>query len=206
MYAFATSLINRSPLLRRWSSRVFYQYLARLDRDGVVRLMNYGYVDESPGAQPIPLDPADEPDRCCLQLYHHVASAVDLRGRDVLEVGSGRGGGAAYLHRSFAPRSTTGVDFSDRAVAFCRDAHRHPGLDFVHGDAEALPFEDARFDAAINVESSHCYGDMGRFLAEVHRVLRPGGHLLWTDFRPPAQVGGCARTSRAAASRSCGMR
>jgi len=35
----------------------------------------------------------------------------------------------------------------------------------------------------INVEASHCYPDFPRFLAEVARVLRPGGHLLYADFR-----------------------
>jgi ubiquinone/menaquinone biosynthesis C-methylase UbiE len=46
-----------------------------------------------------------------------------------------------------------------------------------------MPFADQAFDAVVNVESSHCYGDMGLFLAEVHRVLRPGGELLWADLR-----------------------
>jgi SAM-dependent methyltransferase len=35
----------------------------------------------------------------------------------------------------------------------------------------------------INVEASHCYPDFPRFLSEVARVLRPGGHFLYTDFR-----------------------
>lgn len=142
--------------------------------------MNYGYADPAGNAAG-----AEHP---CLRLYHHVASGVDLRGLDVLEIGSGRGGGAAFVSRTHAPRSMAGVDYSDRAVAFCQRAHRQPGLEFVHGDAEALPFEDGRFDAALNVESSHCYGSMARFLAEAHRVLRPGGHLLWADFRPPGAI------------------
>jgi len=185
MLQFVGNIVNRSPALRRGFNRMFYQFLAGVDRDGEVTLMNYGYIPSEPDAAPIPLSTADEANRLCLQLYHHVASAVDLRGRDVLEVGSGRGGGAAYVRRVFNPRSLTGVDYSERAVAFCQRAHREPGLTFVHGDAEALPFEDRRFDAALNVESSHCYGVMRRFLSEAYRVLKPGGHLLWADFRSP---------------------
>ena len=58
-----------------------------------------------------------------------------------------------------------------------------PGLDFVHGDAENLPFPDESFDAVINVEASHIYPHFDRFLSEVKRVLRPGGHFLHVDFR-----------------------
>jgi SAM-dependent methyltransferase len=39
------------------------------------------------------------------------------------------------------------------------------------------------FDAVINVEASHCYPSLPRFLAEVARVLRPGGHFLYADVR-----------------------
>jgi len=57
------------------------------------------------------------------------------------------------------------------------------GLEFVQGDAQRLPFGDESMDAVINVEASHCYPDFPGFLAEVARVLRPGGHFLYTDFR-----------------------
>jgi len=57
------------------------------------------------------------------------------------------------------------------------------GLNFMEGDAERLPFAPATFDAVINVEASHCYPNFPRFLAEVARVLKPGGHFLYADFR-----------------------
>lgn len=179
----ALGIVNRSPVLRRTMNRVFYQYLAGLDTDGDVTLMNYGYIDQSPDAAEILMSAEDEENRLCLQLYHRVAGALDLQDCDVLEVGSGRGGGAAYVKRTFSARSMTGVDYSERAVAFCQQAHRESGVTYLHGDAESLPFEASQFDAVINVESSHCYGIMARFLAEVHRVLRPGGQFSWTDFR-----------------------
>jgi fatty-acid O-methyltransferase len=62
--------------------------------------------------------------------------------------------------------------------ALRRWARRHAegsAVELVHGDAENLPFPQVSFDAVINVESAHCYGSIERFLAEVHRVLRPGG-------------------------------
>ncbi|HYX99219.1 MAG TPA: class I SAM-dependent methyltransferase, partial [Mycobacterium sp.] len=58
-----------------------------------------------------------------------------------------------------------------------------PGLEFVHGNAESMPFADESFDAVINVEASHAYPHFDRFLSEMVRVLRPGGHFLYADFR-----------------------
>jgi ubiquinone/menaquinone biosynthesis C-methylase UbiE len=46
-----------------------------------------------------------------------------------------------------------------------------------------LPFMDNNFNVVINVESSHRYSDMERFLGEVYRVLRPGGYFLFADLR-----------------------
>jgi SAM-dependent methyltransferase len=66
------------------------------------------------------------------------------------------------------------------------------------GDAGRLPFGDGSFDAVINVESSHCYGNISAFLSEVRRVLRPGGRFLYADFRPRDEVAGW-RASLAAA-------
>ena len=77
--------------------------------------MNYGFVPE-PGTPTLTLDRADEPDRLCIQLYDHVIGSAELSGRDVLEVGSGRGGGASYLSRYRSPRSVTGVDLAARSI------------------------------------------------------------------------------------------
>jgi ubiquinone/menaquinone biosynthesis C-methylase UbiE len=77
----------------------------------------------------------------------------------------------------------SGLDFSARSIAFSNRYHREANLHFYHGDAESLPFDDMAYDAVINVESSHCYSSFDRFIAEVNRVLRPGGHFLLADFR-----------------------
>jgi ubiquinone/menaquinone biosynthesis C-methylase UbiE len=150
--------------------------------------MNYGYIDPSPSAPTLNLLPTDESRRLCIHLYQRVAGAVDLTGKDVLEIGSGRGGGASYIMRYLRPNSVTGMDIASSAVAFSKQYHCVPGLSFRRGDAEALPFSDRSFDAVVNVESSHCYGSMDRFVSEVARVLRPGGFFLFTDHRPREQL------------------
>jgi SAM-dependent methyltransferase len=159
--------------------------------------MNYGYRDPGGAAGP-PLDPADEPDRSFIQLYDVVARRAPIANRDLLEVGCGRGGGAAYLARAFSPRRMVAVDLSSRAIALCRRRFARPNLTFQVGDAERLPFGDGSFDTVINVESSHCYGEFSTFLNEVRRVLRPDGRFLYADFRPRDELAGW-RASLAAA-------
>jgi SAM-dependent methyltransferase len=171
------------PLERAW-----YEHISTLDRDANMIFMNYGWADVNVDAALLPLQPEDEANRYCIQLYHRVAGAIALDGLDVLEVGSGRGGGACYVKRYLAPERLTGVDLTANAIAFCWEHYAIPGLTFVRGDAQALDFEDGSFDAVINVESSHCYASMERFLSEVVRVLRPGGHLLYADHRRSADV------------------
>ena len=61
--------------------------------------------------------------------------------------------------------------------------HQYPNLIFCVGDSEKIRFENESFDVVLNVESSHCYGNIPLFLAEVKRVLKPGGFFLWADFR-----------------------
>src|SRR5262245_53874293 len=149
--------------------------------------MNYGFA-EAAESETLPLDPADEPERYCIQLYHRVAGAIDLAGKDVLEVSCGRGGGASYIRRYLGPRHVTAVDLSPSVIAFCRRVHRVAGLRFLQGDAEDLPIFEASVDAVVNVEASMCYGDVDRFLAEVRRVLKPGGHFLYADLRLADEV------------------
>lgn len=171
-----------SGALKRAIWKGVYNYLARSLSHRDWTFMNYGYAPLE-GDPIVDLSPEDEPDRYSIQLYRHVVGEVDLKGKDVLEVGSGRGGGAAYVRRAFGLSSMTGVDFSADAVALCREHHVQEGLSFVEGSADAIPFPDGSFDAVINVESSHCYGPLEGFLSEVNRVLRPGGHFLFADFR-----------------------
>lgn len=176
------TLAHLSPGLKRFTWRHLYQHLARKYRREDWIFMNYGFEPEDESERPV-LNAKDEPGRYFIQLYHHVATGANLEGGQVLEVGSGRGGGASYIMRYLKPATMTGVDFSAQAIDFCRGRHRVEGLSFKQGDAENLPFDDASFDAVVNVESSHCYGSMERFVAEVYRVLRPNGHFLFADLR-----------------------
>jgi SAM-dependent methyltransferase len=169
-------------------ARILYELIGWQFRNATdLRFMNYGLAP-APGREMVCLPSGDEPERYCAELYHAVAGQADLRGARVLDVGCGRGGGAAHVHRHLGPAETTGCDIARGSVAFCRKVHAGvAGLGFHHGSATALPFAAESFDAVLNVESAHCYPDRAAFFAEAFRVLRPGGHLLLADFTPPRQ-------------------
>jgi len=159
-----------------------YDAMARNLRQETWAFMNYGYACGE--ADPIPtLEPDDEPNRLSYQLYHHLAVKVPIENGTVLEVGSGRGGGASFLHKYLRPMRMTGVDFSQEAVKLCQKLYHADGLEFIQGDAECLPLPDESYDVVINIESSHCYGSVPAFLNEAVRVLKPGGHFLLADIR-----------------------
>ncbi len=64
-----------------------------------------------------------------------------------------------------------------RAEATRRDLDQ---VEFSEADVEALPFEDASFDLCVSYTGLHCFPDPGAAIAEIARVLRPGGVLRGT--------------------------
>jgi arsenite methyltransferase len=143
---------------------------------------------------------------CCAALYEHPGvrwilggelhpggEALTLRaarlagiarGQRLLDVASGDGATARLLVRELGVEAV-GVDYGASAVAAAGAAARAEALSqqvsFVQGDAEALPFEDASFDAAI-CECSLCtFPDKAAAAREIARVLRPGGAAVIAD-------------------------
>jgi SAM-dependent methyltransferase len=148
--------------------------------------LNYGWAAlEGNGlAADSVLPPADRDglDRLSLQLYEQVC-AGQVAGKDLLEIGCGRGGGAELTSRVLGARSVTAVDLTASSIKWCRRRWTDSGIRFHIGDAQNLPLGDSCFDVVLNVESSHTYPQCERFLAEAFRVLRPGGQLLLADLR-----------------------
>jgi ubiquinone/menaquinone biosynthesis C-methylase UbiE len=107
-------------------------------------------------------------------------------GTRMLDVASGPGYvAAAALERR---ASVVGVDFAAAMVAEAR--RRYPTIQFQEGDAEALPFPDALFDAVtMNFGLLHL-GRPERALAEACRVLRPGGRFAFTVWAKPEEARG----------------
>jgi ubiquinone/menaquinone biosynthesis C-methylase UbiE len=78
-----------------------------------------------------------------------------------------------------------GLDFSSAMLAEAR--RRHPHLRFEEGDAEALPYADASFDAAVSNFGIHHVPRPERAVGEALRVLRPGGRFAFTTWAAPDQ-------------------
>ncbi len=141
--------------------------------------MNYGYYNKE---LDITLDKDDELERYPIQLYHHLCIQVELKDKVIVEVGSGRGGGANFIARYHNPKLITGVDLSPNAVSLCNKSYNLDNLNFLVGDSAKLPFEDNSVDVILNIESSHCYPSIPDFISEVCRVLKPDGHFLYCDL------------------------
>ena len=95
----------------------------------------------------------------------------------VLEVGSGDGAFAARLAASL-PGDLIAVDLTERAVGLARGR----GVTAMQADVQDLPFEDGRFDCVVAKWMLYHVPDLDRGLAELARVLRPGGRLLATTL------------------------
>lgn len=143
--------------------------------------LNYGYVADGRSELAVHKLPERALNRNSIQLVLETVGDSELAGRRVLDVGCGRGGTIAVLHRFFSPSQIVGIDLSALAIQYCRRVHNYPGVRFVCGDAEHLPFADESFDAVINIESSHSYPNVAAFYAGVYRVLAPGGVFLYAD-------------------------
>jgi len=113
---------------------------------------------------------------------------ADMRGLDAVELGCGTAYVSAWMARRGA--RVTGIDNSAQQLATARRlAVEHAiELTLVHGDAEATPFADASFDFAISEYGAAIWCDPESWLPEAHRILRPGGRLVFLGHHPLAQV------------------
>jgi len=165
--------------------KIWYRIVNKLDKDAEVVFMNYGYDD---GVTNLELPSKEEFNRYPIQLYHQLVKDHSLEGKDILEIGCGRGGGLAFIHRVFRPASSVGIDRDPTAIGFCQKHYKQSGLTFMQGDAQSIQLPDRSFDLIINVESCHLYERMDLFLKEVERLLKPNGVFLLTDFRASHKI------------------
>ncbi|MBD3167364.1 methyltransferase domain-containing protein [bacterium] len=116
------------------------------------------------------------------ELVRNVANGLRLNpGAQVLDIGAGRGAPARYIADRFQVRVVALERLADQAEHghHATDTQR---VDWIRGDAAALPFADDSFDGAVSIESAFHYPDRRAFLHETARVLRHGGRLALADI------------------------
>lgn len=161
--------------------RQFHNDFAAVIDDPSFTFFNYGMIDrDNPGYTWI--RPEDHIHRYQLTLVRQVLEPLDLQGMSVLEVSSGCGGNCEYLLKYSSASLVCGVDLCEGYLTFARRAVPNHRLRLVVSDATSLPFPDESVDVVLNIQSSHCYSDLGAFLREAYRVLKSGGTLAHADI------------------------
>ena len=131
------------------------------------------------------------------RLHRRVVARLALdRPAAVLDVGCGTGTLTRQIYDALpatAPRRVCGVDAAEAMIAVAdRKAGDRPGLEFAAALAEELPYPDASFDRVLSTFFFHHlnYGLKVKALAEIGRVLRPGGQAAILDVDIPYSLFG----------------
>jgi SAM-dependent methyltransferase len=127
-------------------------------------------VDEGWGRKVVDFATLSEPSNCREYVTMHHRLGIDAGDR-LLDVACGSG--LAIELARLRGASCAGIDASPRLAAVARD--RNPGCDVRVGDMRALPWEAASFDFVTSFRG--IWGTTPGAVAEIHRVLRPGGHV-----------------------------
>jgi O-antigen biosynthesis protein len=109
-------------------------------------------------------------------LHRYALALTFCEGRDVLDIASGEGYGSNLL--AGVAESVRGVDISEDAVGHARRKYRRPNLEYLQGSADSIPLPDASVDTVVSFETIEHHDRHAEMMAEVKRVLRPGGMLV----------------------------
>ena len=115
--------------------------------------------------------------------------APDLHGLRLLDAGCGEGYGAD-LCAAFGA-AVTAVDYDETAIAHV--ARAYPRVEAVRANLAALPLPDDSFDAVMSLQVIEHLWNLGEFLTEIRRVLRPGGTVVVSTPNRPMFSPGLAR-------------
>ena len=125
-----------------------------------------------------------EPGIVAMHLARYAFARPHVTGLKVLDAGCGVGYGTAYLAAETS--HVTGIDVSDETIAYANQRYGGPLTEFRVGDLQALEWPDESFDAVCSFETIEHVHDPDRMLAELARVLRPGGTLFVSTPNVPA--------------------
>jgi demethylmenaquinone methyltransferase/2-methoxy-6-polyprenyl-1,4-benzoquinol methylase len=113
-----------------------------------------------------------------------VKAVAPVAGERILDIAAGTGTSSAALAKTGA--HVIAVDFSPGMIAEGRK--RNKNIEFIEADATALPFGDNEFDAVTISFGLRNVNEPKSALAEMYRVLKPGGRLVITEFSKPPRA------------------
>ena len=108
-----------------------------------------------------------------LRELSHLAS-----GQKILEIGCGNGIGTLLIEEIFQPRELIATEYDPRLVEIAQMKNQGTRARVEAGDATALRFQDGEFDAVIGLSVIHHIPNWRDCIAEMHRVIKPGGLLI----------------------------
>ncbi|WP_297852532.1 bifunctional demethylmenaquinone methyltransferase/2-methoxy-6-polyprenyl-1,4-benzoquinol methylase UbiE [Meiothermus sp.] len=120
-----------------------------------------------------------------------VKAALQKNPKRILDLATGTGDIALLLKKLAPSAEVTGADFTPPMLELARQKARKAGLEvlFVEADALKLPFPDQHFDAVTIAFGFRNFADHPKALAELYRVIAPGGRLCVLEFPPPPKSG-----------------
>ena len=136
------------------------------------------------------------------RLNHTLSLGIDRRWRSkavdalkpfapssILDIATGTGDFAILTTRRIDPDRIIGVDISEGMMEIAQEKVKKEGLDnviyFMKDDCTALSFDDNNFDAVTVAYGARNFEDLEAGLREMHRVLKPGGHLMLVELTTP---------------------
>ena len=119
-----------------------------------------------------------------------IKQLVSLKPQNILDVATGTGDFALTSFEILKPEKITGIDISERMLEIGRKKIEKAGLqeriDLVNGDSEAIMFDDDSFDAVTVAFGVRNFENLEKGLAEIRRVLKPGGKLVVLECTKPS--------------------
>ena len=138
-----------------------------------------------PAAASQQLSSASEFQAAQQRLDEHMIRLAQLgHGQSVLDAGCGLGGLIERINERWSGMDLTGLNLDPEQLEICNRIRPQSGnsLRWQEGDACQLPFEDQTFDSVFCVEAMFHFPSRRKFLAEVLRVLKPGGRIVASDI------------------------
>jgi len=123
-------------------------------------------------------------------IEHAVERVQPAAGERILDLATGTGWGSRIVAQRFENIALTGCDIADQLLDAARaqaDAYRL-NIDYVHADAEALPFGSCSFDAVLSTFGVMFVGNPEAAAAEIARVVRRGGRISLATWKPTSNV------------------